>query len=171
MKKSNLEITENNINKKEKLLKEFKFPLGDEIYLIEIKVESENDILILKGNKKNISSNEFYEGKYSINDFHEMNEKYKEFKKIEDLFNFLVNIFFSKSPSLNLELNCLIISNEENDIKLKLEKNFDENKTFDDIFEKLSLLEEQINNFSNQNKIITNTLHEYESKLEKMTKK
>ena len=166
MKQSNLENTEN--NNKEKLLKEFKFPLGDEIYLIEIKIESG---LILKGNKENISSNEVYEGKYSINDLHEINERYKEFKKVEDLFNFLVNIFSSKSPSLNLELNCLIISNEEYDIKLKLEKNYDENKAFDDIFQKLSVLEEQINNFTNQNKFITNTLHEYESKLEKMTKK
>ena len=166
MKQSNLENTEN--NNKEKLLKEFKFPLGDEIYLIEIKIESD---LILKGNKENISSNEFYVGKYSINDFHEMNERFKEFKKVEDLFNFLVNIFSSKSPSLNLELNCLIISNEEYDIKIKLEKNYDENKAFDDIFQKLSVLEEQINNFTNQNKFITNTLHEYESKLEKMTKK
>ena len=87
------------------------------------------------------------------------------------MFNFLVNIFSSKSPSLNLELNCLIITNEEYDIKLKLEKNYDENKAFDDIFQKLSVLEEQINNFTNQNKFITNTLHEYESKLEKMTKK
>ena len=166
MKQPNLENTEN--NNKEKLLKEFKFPLGDEIYLIEIKIESD---LILKGNKENISSNEFYVGKYSINDFHEMNERFKEFKKVEDLFNFLVNIFSSKSPSLNLELNCLIITNEEYDIKLKLEKNYDENKAFDDIFQKLSVLEEQINNFTNQNKFITNTLHEYESKLEKMTKK
>ena len=167
MKQPNLENTEN--NNKEKLLKEFKFSLGDEIYLIEIKIES--DILILKGNKENISSNEFYEGKYSINDLHELNERYKEFKKVEDMFNFLVNIFSSKSPSLNLELNCLIITNEEYDIKLKLEKNYDENKAFDDIFQKLSVLEEQINNFTNQNKFITNTLHEYESKLEKMTKK
>ena len=167
MKQPNLENTEN--NNKEKLIKEFKFPLGDEIYLIEIKIES--DILILKGNKENISSNEFYEGKYSINDLHELNERYKEFKKVEDMFNFLVNIFSSKSPSLNLELNCLIITNEEYDIKLKLEKNYDENKAFDDIFQKLSVLEEQINNFTNQNKFITNTLHEYESKLEKMTKK
>ena len=166
MKQPNLESTEN--NNKEKLLKEFKFPLGDEIYLIEIKIESD---LILKGNKENFSSNEFYVGKYSINDFHEMNERFKEFKKVEDLFNFLVNIFSSKSPSLNLELNCLIITNEEYDIKLKLEKNYDENKAFDDIFQKLSVLEEQINNFTNQNKFITNTLHEYESKLEKMTKK
>ena len=39
MKQSNLENTEN--NNKEKLLKEFKFPLGDEIYLIEIKIESD----------------------------------------------------------------------------------------------------------------------------------
>ena len=167
MKQSNLENTEN--NNKEKLLKEFKFSLGDEIYLIEIKIES--DILILKGNKENVSSNEFYEGKYSINDLHEINERYKEFKKVEDLFNFLVNIFSSKSPSLNLELNCLIISDEEYDIKTKLEKNYDENKAFDDIFQKLSVLEEQINNFTNQNKFITSTLHEYESKLEKMTKK
>ena len=167
MKQSNLENTEN--NNKEKLLKEFKFSLGDEIYLIEIKIES--DILILKGNKENISSNEVYEGKYSINDLHELNGRYKEFKKVEDLFNFLVNIFSSKSPSLNLELNCLIISDEEYDIKIKLEKNYDENKAFDDIFQKLSVLEEQINNFTNQNKFITNTLHEYESKLEKMTKK
>ena len=167
MKQSNLENTEN--NNKEKLLKEFKFSLGDEIYLIEIKIES--DILILKGNEENISSNEVYEGKYSINDLHELNERYKEFKKVEDMFNFLVNIFSSKSPSLNLELNCLIITNEEYDIKLKLEKNYDENKAFDDIFQKLSVLEEQINNFTNQNKFITNTLNEYESKLEKMTKK
>ena len=167
MKQLNLKNVET--NNKEKLLKEFKFPIGDEIYLIEIKIES--DLLILKGNKFNTSSNEFYEGKYSINDFHEMNERYKEFKKVEDLFNFLVNIFSSESSLLNLELNCLIISNQEYDIKIKLKKNYDENNAFNDIFEKLSKLEEQINNFTNKNKFITNTLHEYESKLEKMTKK
>ena len=167
MKQTDLKNVETNNN--EKLLREFKFPLGDEIYLIEIKIES--DLLILKGNKFNTSSNEFYEGKYSINDFHEMNERYKEFKKVEDLFNFLVNIFDSESSLLNLELNCLIISNQEYDIKLKLEKNYDENNAFNDIFEKLSKLEEQINIFTNKNKFITNTLHEYESKLEKMTKK
>ena len=168
MKQSNLNNIENN-NKENGLIKEFKFSLGDEIYLIEIKIE--NDILILKGNKENISSNEIYIGKYSVNDFHEMNEKYKEFKNIEDLFNFLVNIFSFKSSSLNLELNCLIISNEEYDMKLKLEKNYDENIVFDDIFEKLSILEEQINNFTNKNKVIINTLDEYGSKLEKMIKK
>ena len=168
MKQYNLNNIENN-NKENGLIKEFKFSLGDEIYLIEIKIE--NDILILKGNKENISSNEIYIGKYSVNDFHEMNEKYKEFKNIEDLFNFLVNIFSFKSSSLNLELNCLIISNEEYDMKLKLEKNYDEIIAFDDIFEKLSILEEQINNFTNKNKVITNTLDEYGSKLEKMIKK
>ena len=167
MKQTNLKNVET--NNKERLLREFKCPLGDEIYLIEIKIES--DLLILKGNKYNIPSNEFYEGRYSINDFHEMNERYKEFKKVEDLFNFLVNIFSSESSLLNLELNCLIISNQEYDIKLKLEKNYDENNAFNDIFEQLSKLEEQINNFTNKNKFITNALYEYESKLEKMTKK
>ncbi len=167
MKQFNLSHIEK--NNKEKLLKEFKFALGEEIYLIEIKIE--NDLLILKGNKENISSNEIYIGKYSVNDFHEMNERYKEFKNVEDLFNFLINIFSSKSLSLNLEINCLFISNEEYDMKLILEKRYDENNAFNDIFEKLSILEEQINNFTNQNKVITNTLNEYESKLEKMIKK
>ena len=169
MKEYSLKNIEN--NNKEELIKEFKFPLGEEIYLIEFKIE--NDILILKGNKDNISSNEFYIGKYSINDFYEMNERFKEFKKVEDLFNYLVNIFDSKSSSLNKELNYLIISNQEYDIKLKLkiEQDFDENNAFDDIFQKLSILEEQINSFSNKNKFITNTLNEYESKLEKIIKK
>ena len=167
MKQFNLSHIEK--NNKEKLIKEFKFALGEEIYLIEIKIE--NDLLILKGNKENISSNEIYIGKYSVNDFHEMNERYKEFKNVEDLFNFLINIFSSKSLSLNLEINCLFISNEEYDMKLILEKRYDENNAFNDIFEKLSILEEQINNFTNQNKVITNTLNEYESKLEKMIKK
>ena len=168
MKQYNLNNIENN-NKENGLIKEFKFSLGDEIYLIEIKIEK--DILILKGNKENISSNEIHTGKYSLNDFHEMNERYKEYKNIEDLFNLLVNIFSYKSSSLNFELNWLIISNEEYDMKLKLEKNYDENYAFDDIFEKLSILEKQINNFTNQNKVITNTLDEYGSKLEKMIKK
>ena len=167
MKESSLKNIEN--NNKEKLIKEFQFPLGEDIYLIEIKIE--NDVLIMRGKKDNIFSKEFYIGKYILNDFHEMNERYKEFKKIEDLFYFLIKIFSSKTLSLNLELNCLIISNQEYDIKLKLEKNYDENNTFDDIFEKLSILEDQINNFTNQSRFITNSLHEYGSKLEKMINK
>ena len=78
----------------------------------------------------------------------------------------------SSNIKLKKEDNHLIIYNKDDNIIFKLEKYIpEENEIIDDIFSKISLLEEQINNFSNYEKNLTNKLKDYESDLEKIIKK
>ena len=75
----------------------------------------------------------------------------------------------SSNIKLKLDNNYLIILNKDENIMFKLEKYLpEENDVINDIFSKIFLLEEQINNFSNYGHKLTNTLNEYESKLEKI---
>ena len=151
-------------------MKEFKFTLGEDSYCI--KFEMEKDSLIINGIKNGIDSNISYKAEYTFLKIVEMNQKFKNFKNNEDLFNFIINDFMERSKiTIRLESNYLIISNNDDNNQFLLEKcTPDENEIFDDIFNKISLLENEINNFSNYGKKLTNTLNEYENKLEKMTK-
>ena len=151
-------------------MKEFKFTLGGDSYCI--KFEMEKDSLIINGIKNGINSNISYKAEYTFLKIVEMNQKFKNFKNNEDLFNFIINDFMEPSKiTIRLESNYLIISNNDDNNQFLLEKCIpDENEIFDDIFNKISLLENEINNFSNYGKKLANTLNEYENKLEKMTK-
>ena len=174
-------MDENKINNNEKLvikekineplIKEYKFPLGEEIYLI--KIQMENEIFIIKAFKNDINSNIFYKNEYTLPEIYEINSKYKDYKNNKDLFNILTNDLFESSIiNLKLESNYLTIINNNNNFLFKLKKCIPEdNDVIDDIFNKLSLLEEQINNFSNYEKNLTNKLKDYESDLEKIIKK
>ena len=175
-------MDENKINNNEKLvikeniiepslIKEYKFPLGEEIYLI--KINMENEIFIIKAFKNDINSNIFYKSEYTLPEIYKINSKYKDYKNNKDLFNILTNDLFEISQiNLKLESDYLSIINNNNNFLFKLEKCIPEdNDVIDDIFNKLSLLEEQINNFSNYEKNLTNKLKDYESDLEKIIKK
>ena len=166
-------ISNNNLEKNNKLIKEFKIKLGDEIYLIKLEVEGES--LIIKSNKNDMSLNIFYREEYLFNDIYNKNKIFEDCKNIKDIFNIISNNIFDISKLkliLESESNNLIIINDEYNIKFKLKKYCpNENDIIDDIFNKLSLLEEQVNNFTNSGQKITNKLQDYESELEKIIKK
>ena len=166
-------ISNNNLEKNNKLIKEFKIKLGDEIYLIKLEVEGES--LIIKSNKNDMSLNIFYREEYLFNDIYNKNKIFEDCKNIKDIFNIISNNIFDISKLkliLESESNNLIIINDEYNIKFKLKKYYpNENDIIDDIFNKLSLLEEQVNNFTNSGQKITNKLQDYESELEKIIKK
>ena len=133
----------------------------------------ENEIFIIKIFKNDINSNIFYKSEYTLPEIYKINSNYKDYKNNKDLFNILTNDLFESSIiNLKLESNYLTIINNNNNFLFKLEKCIPEdNDVIDDIFNKLSLLEEQINNFSNYEKNLTNKLKDYESDLEKIIKK
>lgn len=158
----------NNNNKS--LIKEYKLPLNNEIF--RIKIEMGTETLLIKGMKDDISSIIFYKAEYSLPQILEIFKINENYQNNKDIFNLITNDFMKSSKiSLKYELNDLIIL-INNNIKLKLERNIpEENDVVDDIFNKLSNLEEQINNFSNYGKNLTDTLDKYQSKLENISKK
>ena len=151
-------------------MKEFKFTIGEDIYLIKLEMGKES--LIINGIKNDIASNISFKAEYPFQKIIEMNQKFKNFHNNEDFFNFISNNLFESSKiTIRLESNYLVISNKDKNIQFNLEKCIpDENEVLDDIFNKISLLEAEIHNFSNFGKNLTNTLNEYENKLEKMKK-
>ena len=154
----------------ESLIKEYKFPLEKDIYLI--KIEMKKDSVIIKANINDICLNIFYIVEYSFSEILKINDIFKDFKNNEDLFNLILNVFSEPlNILLKIESNFLIINNVKNNIQFKLEKYTpSEDDAFNDIFNKLSLLEEQINDFTNEGKKLTNNLNKYENKIEKLVK-
>ena len=157
----------NNENKIFPLIKEYNFSLDDDIYTIRFEFNKES--LKIKATKNVITPTVFYKNEYTS---FEISEIYKKLKnnnnenEIQLISNYLNN---SSNIKLKKEGNHLILFNKDDNIIFKLEKYIpEENEIIDDIFSKISLLEEQINNFSNYGKKLSNTLNEYGNKLEKI---
>ena len=159
------QINKENINNIYPIIKEFNFSLDEDIY--KIKLELNKDSLVIKGTKNDMNQNIFYKNEYN---FKEIFKHFENCKNIDDKFK-LISDYLMDSSNIKLKLdnNYLIILNKDENIMFKLEKYLpEENDVINDIFSKIFLLEEQINNFSNYGHKLTNTLNEYESKLEKI---
>ena len=147
----NKNITENN-NKS--LIKKYKIPLETEIYLLKIELTKES--LIIKASKNDFSCNDFYIIEYSYPEIYKLNEKYNNFINNENLFNSILKDFFESSKIiLKQESNNLYLINDNKEFILK-KYIPNEDEFVDDIFNKLSILEEQINNFTNYGQKVTN---------------
>ena len=100
-----------------------------------------------------------------------MNEKYNNCINNEDLFNLILKDYFESSKIiLKQESDNLYIINDNKEFILK-KYIPNEDEFVDDIFNKLSMLEEQINNFTNYGQKVTNSLNDFENKLDKLIEK
>ena len=139
-------------------MKKFDFSLENIKYSIEFEILE--DSLIIKVIKNDDNINEIYKKEYCFEEIFNINEKYRECKNKEDLINILYNdIFLDKENEIKIINNYLLIINKNLNMEIKFEKiKINEDDVFNDIFNALSSLENQANQFTNDGKKLTNNL-------------
>ena len=127
-------------------MKNYEFTINEEKYFVEFK-NSDNSLII---KVKNNSNDNIYEKKFNFEEIYEINKKYKECKDKDELIEFVCYDFFkSKEIEIKKDYDFIIINNKEIDREIKLERiTFNEDEIFNDIFNKLSSLENQVNQFT-----------------------
>ena len=127
-------------------MKNYEFTINEEKYFVEFK-NSDNSLII---KVKNNSNNNIYENEFNFEEIYEINNKYKECKDKDELIEFVYYDFFkSKEIEIKRDYDFIIINNKEINREIKLEKiKFNEDEIFNDIFNKLSSLENQVNQFT-----------------------
>ena len=101
-----------------------------------------------------------------------MNKKYKEINDNNKLFDSIFYDFFeSKEKEIKIDTNYIIINNKEINKEIKLEKiQYNEDEIFNDIFNQLSSLENQINQFTQNGQNIRTDLETNLDKIEHIIK-
>ena len=101
-----------------------------------------------------------------------MNKKYKEINDKNKLFDLIFYDFFeSKEKEIKIDTNYIIINNKEINKEIKLEKiQYNEDEIFNDIFNQLSSLENQINQFTQNGQNIRTDLETNLDKIEHIIK-
>ena len=110
-----------------------------------------------------------FKKEFSFGEIFKINEKYKEYKNKDDLINILYNdIFLDKEKEIEINSNNLILNNKKMNIKIIFEKvKLKEDELINDIFNVLSSLENQVNQFTNDGQKLTdklqNNLNQFEN--------
>ena len=101
-----------------------------------------------------------------------MNKKYKEVRNKNELFDLIYYDFFeSKEKEIKIDMNYITINNKEINKEIKLEKiKFNEDDIFNDIFNKLSSLENQVNQFTQNGQNLRTNLENNLEKIEHIIK-
>ena len=150
-------------------MKKYEFLINEEKYLVEFK-NLDNSLIIkviTDNNKINIYVKEF-----NFEEIYEMNKKYKEINDNNKLFDSIFYDFFeSKEKEIKIDTNYIIINNKEINKEIKLEKiQYNEDEIFNDIFNQLSSLENQINQFTQNGQNIRTDLETNLDKIEHIIK-
>ena len=150
-------------------MKNYEFSINKEKYIVEF--TNSDDSLIIKIINDN-NKNNLYEKEYNFDEIYEMNKKYKEFKDKNELFDLIYYDFFeSKEKEIKIDMNYITINNKEINKEIKFEKiKFSEDDIFNDIFNKLSSLENQINQFTQNGQNLRNNLENNLEKIEHIIK-
>ena len=150
-------------------MKNYEFSINKEKYIVEF-TNSDDSLLIKIINDNN--KNNLYEKEYNFDEIYEMNKKYKEFKDKNELFDLIYYDFFeSKEKEIKIDMNYITINNKEINKEIKFEKiKFSEDDIFNDIFNKLSSLENQINQFTQNGQNLRNNLENNLEKIEHIIK-
>ena len=150
-------------------MKKYDFSFENIKYSVEFKILDNSLIITVVKNNDNI--NEIFKKEFSFEEIFKMNEKYKEYKNKDDLINILYNdIFLDKEKEIEIEINSnnLILNNKKMNIKIIFEKvKLKEDELINDIFNVLSSLENQVNQFTNDGQKLTdklqNNLNQFEN--------
>ena len=150
-------------------MKKYEFLINAEKYFVEFK-NLDNSLIIkviTDNNKINIYVKEF-----NFEEIYEMNKKYKEINDKNKLFDLIFYDFFeSKEKEIKIDTNYIIINNKEINKEIKLEKiQYNEDEIFNDIFNQLSSLENQINQFTQNGQNIRTDLETNLDKIEHIIK-
>ena len=150
-------------------MKKYEFLINEEKYFVEFK-NLDNSLIIkviTDNNKINIYVKEF-----NFEEIYEMNKKYKEINDKNKLFDSIFYDFFeSKEKEMKIDTNYIIINNKEINKEIKLEKiQYNEDDIFNDIFNQLSSLENQINQFTQNGQNIRTDLETNLDKIEHIIK-
>lgn len=150
-------------------MKKYEFLINEEKYFVEFK-NLDNSLIIkviTDNNKINIYVKEF-----NFEEIYEMNKKYKEINDNNKLFDSIFYDFFeSKEKEMKIDTNYIIINNKEINKEIKLEKiQYNEDEIFNDIFNQLSSLENQINQFTQNGQNIRTDLETNLDKIEHIIK-
>ena len=148
-------------------MKKYDFSFENIKYSVEFKILDNSLIITVVKNNDNI--NEIFKKEFSFEEIFKMNEKYKEYKNKDDLINILYNdIFLDKEKEIEINSNNLILNNKKMNIKIIFEKvKLKEDELINDIFNVLSSLENQVNQFTNDGQKLTdklqNNLNQFEN--------
>ena len=147
---------------------EFTITINEEKYFVEFK-NSDNSLII---KVKNNSNNNIYEKEFNFEEIYEINKKYKECKDKDELIEFVYYDFFkSKEIEIKRDYDFIIIYNKEINREIKLERiTFNEDEIFNDIFNKLSSLENQVNQFTQSGQNLRSNLKNNLDKIEHIIK-
>ena len=150
-------------------MKNYEFSINKEKYIVEF--TNSDDSLIIKLINDN-NKNNIYEKEYNFDEIYEMNKKYKEVGNKNELFDLIYYDFFeSKEKEIEFDGNYIIINNKEINKEIKLEKiKFNEDDIFNDIFNKLSSLENQVNQFTQNGQNLRTNLENNLEKIEYIIK-
>ena len=150
-------------------MKNYQFLIDEEKYIVEF--TNSDDSLIIKIINDN-NKNNIYEKEYNFDEIYEMNKKYKEVGNKNELFDLIYYDFFeSKKREIKFDGNYIIINNKEINKEIKLEKiEFNEDDIFNDIFNKLSSLENQVNQFTQNGQNLRINLENNLEKIEHIIK-
>ena len=149
-------------------MKNYEFTINKEKYFVEFK-NSDNSLII---KVKNNSNNNIYEKEFNFEEIYEINNKYKECKDKDELIEFVCYDFFkSKEIEIKRDYDFIIINNKEINKEIKLERiTFNEDEIFNDIFNKLSSLENQVNQFTQSGQNLRSNLKNNLDKIEHIIK-
>ena len=149
-------------------MKNYEFTINEEKYFVEFK-NSDNSLII---KVKNNSNNNIYEKEFNFEEIYEINNKYKECKDKDELIEFVYYDFFkSKEIEIKRDYDFIIINNKEINREIKLERiTFNEDEIFNDIFNKLSSLENQVNQFTQSGQNLRSNLKNNLDKIEHIIK-
>ena len=148
-------------------MKKYDFSFENIKYSVEFKILDNSLIITVVKNNDNI--NEIFKNEFIFEEIFKMNEKYKEYKNKDGLINILYNdIFLDKEKEIEINSNNLILNNKKINIKIIFEKvKLKEDELINDIFNVLSSLENQVNQFTNDGQKLTdklqNNLNQFEN--------
>ena len=148
-------------------MKKYDFSFENIKYSVEFKILDNSLIITVVKNNDNI--NEIFKKEFIFEEIFKMNEKYKEYKNKDGLINILYNdIFLDKEKEIEINSNNLILNNKKMNIKIIFEKvKLKEDELINDIFNVLSSLENQVNQFTNDGQKLTdklqNNLNQFEN--------
>ena len=138
-------------------------------YIIQLKILNDSLMIIIK---KENNEKDIYERNFSYEEIYEINEKYKECNNKDDLLNLIYNDFIlNEKKNIKIDSNYLIINNHNLKKEIKLEKiKLNEDDIIDDIFNKLSSLENQINQFTEEGQKLSYNLQNNLEQVENIIK-
>ena len=150
-------------------MKNEEFLIENKKYIFQLKILNDSLMITIKSENNEI---DIYERNFCYEELYEINEKYKECNNKDELLNLIYNDFIlNEKKNIKIDSNYLIIFNHNLKKEIKLEKiKLNEDNLIDDIFNKLSSLENQINQFTEEGQKLSYNLENNIEQVENIIK-